>query len=116
MEEYFAPKPFRMNCLRRALALEGNILLKHFPPRYPRRGEGEGCPPAGPTICIATSSPATMTRTLARSCKETHLGCKRRILLVDDEVTVLLTMKAVLEISGLRRGHRRLRPRRPIED
>ena len=25
---------------------------------------------------------------------------KRRVLLVDDEVTVLLTMKAVLEISG----------------
>ncbi len=25
---------------------------------------------------------------------------KRRILLVDDEVTVLLTLKAVLEISG----------------
>jgi len=28
------------------------------------------------------------------------LGTKRRILLVDDEVAVLLTMKAVLEISG----------------
>ena len=25
---------------------------------------------------------------------------KRKVLLVDDEVTVLLTMKAVLEISG----------------
>ena len=40
-----------------------------------------------------------MTRTLARTYKETTLA-KRRILLVDDEVTVLLTMKAVLEISG----------------
>jgi DNA-binding response OmpR family regulator len=37
--------------------------------------------------------------TLARTYKETTLA-KRRILLVDDEVTVLLTMKAVLEISG----------------
>ena len=27
-------------------------------------------------------------------------GMKRRILLVDDEVAVLLTMKAILEISG----------------
>src|ERR1700744_4761084 len=49
--------------------------------------------------CIASGAPAKMTRILARTYKETTLA-KRRILLVDDEVTVLLTMKAVLEISG----------------
>ena len=35
-----------------------------------------------------------------RSGLETVQRMKRRILLVDDEVTVLLTLKAVLEISG----------------
>ncbi len=33
-------------------------------------------------------------------CRETRVSMKRRILLVDDEVAVLLTLKAVLEISG----------------
>ena len=32
--------------------------------------------------------------------REKHVQMKRRILLVDDEVAVLLTLKAVLEISG----------------
>jgi CheY-like chemotaxis protein len=35
-----------------------------------------------------------------KSARETTVSMKRRILLVDDEVAVLLTLKAVLEISG----------------
>ncbi len=38
--------------------------------------------------------------TLLKLSRETTVSMKRRILLVDDEVAVLLTLKAVLEISG----------------
>ena len=39
-------------------------------------------------------------RCLLAVCQERGLAVKRRILLVDDEVAILLTLKAVLEISG----------------
>ena len=40
------------------------------------------------------------SRTVTTRCEGEICVPKRRVLLVDDEVTVLLTMKAVLEISG----------------
>ncbi len=59
--------------------------------------------PARALLCYAGASGLALTAARAETaccCPRKVLPMKRRILLVDDDVAVLLTFKAVLEISG----------------
>jgi DNA-binding response OmpR family regulator len=54
----------------------------------------------GNKVCILISEPQSLLFAGQRQTRREEDKMKRRILLVDDEVAVLLTLKAVLEING----------------